>query len=120
MQYLVFLVFLGVLQLPEQMSKYFKPFQRQRYANKAEPQKPLKIRSPRGPTIFDGALPVAINDHVAVTVFVLSECTVFAINVDLYLIKKHGTAPNLAVYITEASRGGSFQTFAKDLLAEHA
>lgn len=35
-------VFLGVLQLPLQTSKYFKHFQRQHYANKAELEKPLK------------------------------------------------------------------------------
>lgn len=35
-------VFLGVLQLPERTSKYFKPFQRQHYANEAELEKPLK------------------------------------------------------------------------------
>lgn len=35
-------VFLGVLQLPLRTSKYFKPFQRQHYANEAELEKPLK------------------------------------------------------------------------------
>lgn len=37
-----FSAFLGVLQLPLRTSKYFKPFQRQRYANEAELEKPLK------------------------------------------------------------------------------
>lgn len=42
LQYLVVEYFYGVLQLPERTSKYFKPFQRQHYANEAELEKPLK------------------------------------------------------------------------------
>lgn len=80
-------------------------------------RKAFEILSPRGLAIFDGTLPVAINDRFAVSCFVLSESILFAITVNLCLIKKQCTVPNLAVYIMEASRRGSFQTFAEDLVA---
>lgn len=79
--------------------------------------KAFEILSPWGLAVFDGTLPVAINDHFAASCFVLSESILFAITVDLCLIKKQCTALNLAVYIMEASRRGSFQTFAKDSVA---
>lgn len=68
--------------------------------------------------IFDGALPVTINDAAAASPFVLSERTVFAITVNLYLIKRHDSLLNQAIYILEGGqRGSSFQTFAKDFVA---
>lgn len=111
-------VFLGALQLPLRTSKYFKPSQRQHYANEAELEKPLKCSPPGGQAVFDGALPVAINDYPAVSCFVLSESMQFAITVNLCLIKSRKcTALNLAVYVAAASRRGSSQTFAKDLVS---
>lgn len=80
-------------------------------------RKAFEILSPWGLAVFDGTLPVAINDHFAASCFVLSESIQFGITVDLCLIKKQCTALNLAVYIVEASRRGSFQTFAKDSVA---
>lgn len=82
--------------------------------------KAFEILSPWALTVCDGTLPVAINDRFAVSCFVLSESALFAITANLCLIKKRCTALNLAVYIMEASRRGSFQTFAKDFVASHA
>lgn len=81
-------------------------------------RKAFEMLSPGGQAVFDGALPVAINDHPAVSCFVLSESIQFAITVNLCLIKSGKcTALNLAVYIAAASRRGSSQTFAKDLVS---
>lgn len=80
-------------------------------------RKAFEILSLWGLAVFDGTLPVTINDHFAASCFVLSGTVLFAITVNLCLIKKQCTALNLAVYIMEASRRESFQTFAKDLVA---
>lgn len=75
---------------------------------------------PWGLVVFDGTFPVAINDLFGMSCFVLSESVLFAITVNLFLIKKQRSAQNLVVYIVRASRRGSFLTFAKDLVASHA
>lgn len=97
-------VFLGVLQLPERTSKYFKPFQRQHYANEAELEKPLKS-FPLGDWWYLMVLCQFPSMTILQSCFVWSESILFAITVNLCLIKKQCTALNLAVYIMEMPKG---------------